>query len=397
MTTIIRAEAAHDFLALLPSLAGYRPARSLVAVAFSGNRTAGVIRFDLPAKVDDRQRLAERVVAMLCRLPDVDALVPVVYSDARYRGAAAAGERELLRRVADRADDAGFHVRDVLRVARDAWGSLLDAGTPAAGRSLALIDESPAAAHPVLRGRGIASPEGAAELPEVRPEEVAEVARVLALVDEEPGGLLDRLGDAADPVTFVERLVGDARSERKDESLVWTLSEAEASAWFVHLAERPAIRDAMMLQIGFGEEVGAVAMDDAFDTIDRAEEAGLSVDDFVRRETRRGGGGLATTIVVSNLMLGLTSERPDVERVERGLEHVKRAIALAPEAQRPPALCIAAWLSWSLGRGSAAWAFLERSAAIDPEHSMTALLSAYFGSGALPEWAFTAPTDRRAA
>ena len=66
MTTIIRAEAAHDFLALVPALVGYRPARSVLCVAFDGNRTGGVLRHDLPDGPDATDALVRAVVGTVC-------------------------------------------------------------------------------------------------------------------------------------------------------------------------------------------------------------------------------------------------------------------------------------------------------------------------------------------
>jgi len=37
--TIVKTREAHDFLALVPQLAGFQPERSVVLVAFRGNRT----------------------------------------------------------------------------------------------------------------------------------------------------------------------------------------------------------------------------------------------------------------------------------------------------------------------------------------------------------------------
>ena len=139
MTTIIRARAAHDFLALVPTLVGYRPSRSLLCVAFDGNRTAGVLRHDLPRAAAERQPLVTAIVGTLCRMPHVDAVVPVIYTDAEF-GGDGMPESELLGELVRKAEQAGFLIRDALCVAADAWGSLLDDELPAGGRDLGLIE-----------------------------------------------------------------------------------------------------------------------------------------------------------------------------------------------------------------------------------------------------------------
>src|SRR6187402_1262526 len=130
MTTIIRAGGPHDLLALVPALAGFRPERSIVCVAFRGSRSAGVLRHDLPRRARDRSAVTDAIIGTLCRITGVDAIVPIVYTDATFAGAAGIPERALLNLVVRRAEQAGFHVRDALCRAADAWGSLLDPDDP---------------------------------------------------------------------------------------------------------------------------------------------------------------------------------------------------------------------------------------------------------------------------
>ena len=135
MTTIIRAEQAHDFLALVPMLAGFRPERSIVCVAFRGNRTVGVLRHDLPRRARDRAPLVSVIVGTICRMPGIDAVVPVVYTDARFAGRGIP-ERALLQLLVKEAERAGFTVRDALCRGADAWASVPSGqSVPAAWRA----------------------------------------------------------------------------------------------------------------------------------------------------------------------------------------------------------------------------------------------------------------------
>ena len=384
MTTIIRAAGAHDLLAIVPVLAGFVPERSIVCVAFRGTRSAGVLRHDLPRRARDRAALVTAIVGTLCRMPGVDAVVPIAYTDATFAGSRGLPERGVLSLLVRRAEQAGFAVRDALCRAADAWGSLLDPATPTTGHPLCMIDESPAAGRVPDDGRPLAAAAAAGRLPE-RDEAAAAViaAELAAFADLSRSAVqLDRLGADADPVTLVEALLRPG-ADRQPPVRV---------AWFLHLADRPSIRDAMMLQLAFGQVVGEAAHDDAVETASRAARRGETVDDLVRRELVEGQED-AVSELLGRLLLGQSSLRPEHGRVERGLDLARWAAAHAPVELRAAPLCIAAWLAWALGRGSAAGALVDQAVAVAPGHSMAALLSAFIGSGALPEWAFAEQPD----
>lgn len=394
MTTIIRARAAHDFLALVPTLVGYRPARSLLCVAFDGNRTAGVLRHDLPSAASEREPLIAAIVGTLCRMPHVDAVVPVIYTDAEFSGDAMP-ESELLGELVRTAQQAGFLVRDALCVAADAWGSLLDDELPAGGRDLALIERSGLARHPeALREPA----ESAADLVRIPPADAARSARVAAVLaalraagiggagsdQDEPirpaVDVLDSLdaviGDALDPFVAAERLASGRAGD-----------EPEMLAWLVHLASCPPLRDALMLQVAFGPVVGELALECADRAAGDPAPSGAWCDrapDGADVDTR----AESTEEFLSRLLLGMVETRPDVHRIDRAVESLVLAAADAPDAERAGILCVIAWLAWALGRSSAAGALVDRALGADPTHTMAGLLRRFFGSGALPDWAF---------
>lgn len=381
MTTIIRAGAAHDLLALVPTLAGFRPERSIVCVAFRGNRSAGVLRYDLPRRARERPLIADSLIATLCRIPGVDAVVPIAYSDATFAARRGMPERALLSLVTSRAEEAGFIVRDALCRAADAWGSLLDPDTPESGHPLSMIDESPVAERVQPQASGLGSAESSGELPQRDDARAESIATELdAFADERRiESRLDALGSEADPVELVETLLREDPGSHSPRRL----------AWFLHLASAPAMRDAMMLQLAFGPVVGMLAHDDAEVTAERAARHSTTVDALVRRDLERGEEDEVSEML-ARLLLGQSKTRPDPSRIECALEMLRPLIADAPLDRRIGSLCIAAWLTWSLGRGSAAGVLLDRALEIDPDHSMATLLTAFIGSGALPEWAFSA-------
>lgn len=382
MTTIIRAGGAHDLLALVPALTGFRPERSIVCVAFRGNRSIGVLRHDLPRRPRDRPALVTAIVGTLCRMPGVDAVVPIAYTDAMFSAGRGLPERPLLSLLVRRAEQAGFLVRDALCRAADAWGSYLDPDTPPSGHPLAMIDESDAASLAPASSSGLGSASSGGDLPQGDERVATEIAAELdALADgAHVEAHLARLGADADPLELVEALLRDDPGSHAVSRL----------AWFAHLADVPSMRDAMMLQLAFGPVVGRLAHDDAEATVTRAADRGETIDELVRREVERGEEDEVSELL-GRLLLGQTTTRPDPRRIERALDVLRPLIANLAAGHRAGTLCIAAWLSWALGRGSAAGALIDSALEADPAHSMAQLLSAFIGSGALPEWAFAEP------
>jgi hypothetical protein len=146
----------------------------------------------------------------------------------------------------------------------------------------------------------------------------------------------------------------------------------------------------MMLQFGFGPAVGEAAHDDAVASITRATEAGVTVDELMRRELADGDVDDVSDLL-GRLLLGRTSLRPDRRRIRRALDLMRWAAVHAPVTHRAAPLCVAAWLAWALGMGSAAGLLVEQAVSADPEYSMATLLAVFIGSGTLPDWAFTEP------
>jgi len=390
MTTIIRADAAHDFLALVPVLAGYRPARSLLCVAFEGNRTSAVLRHDLPdgPRVDE---VVASLVGTLCRIPGIDGIVAIAYGDRPFDGAGLP-HADVLESVVERAERAGFAVRDALTVAPNGWGSLLDADLPVDGRPLRLIEESAA----VSAGSGAVTRlaeglvDSAADLVRIPDPDPALAAAVGEVLD----GMADRVGHAAELYDRVERAMGDAVDPIiLVERIVTGRSSgaAEELGWLLELTAQPAIRDAIMLQAAFGPVVGELAL--------YAEEEGLGepsaqpTPEPSGRATRRPcrEEGERVDGFLSRLMLGRSTIRPDAERVRNMLDVLVIAIGNAPTGRRTGAFCIAAWLSWALGHGSAAANLIDLAISETPDHTMARLLHGFLALGELPEWAFSKP------
>ncbi|WP_158603917.1 DUF4192 family protein [Cryobacterium tepidiphilum] len=387
--TVIKARQAQDFLALVPQLAGFLPRNSVVLVAFRGNRTCGALRFNLPESGVPHSvyaRVASTLVGTLCKIAGVNAVVPVVYTDQPFHLPGGMPAQRFARALVEAAERSGFLVRDVLCVASDGWGSYDDPECPAHGRPLSDIAGSAVAAPPV-----IGTIESRAELPPASgplKEKVARLYRRYRRLAGDTPALGVATGDVIDAITAAEEMLG------------WTEQspDPEALAAMLFLVQSPPTRDQVMLQIAFGEEIGGVARDvnrryeaireatgRSFDEIAMAEHEAAAREPGVRTEAADAGA------LLGRLLTGFSRERPDPDRVERGIRMLALLVAHAPRAARPAPLCMLAWLSWTLGRGSVAGIFIDRVLAIEPGYSMAITLGVMFDAGHLPEWAWAEP------
>ncbi|WP_166784286.1 DUF4192 family protein [Cryobacterium gelidum] len=385
--TIVKAQKAQDFLALVPQLLGFLPETSAVLVAFRGNRTCGALRFNLPepgAPQKVYKRIATTLAGMLCKIPGVDAVVPVLYTGASFASTTGIpGERfaEILNR---RLELSGFLLRDSLCVAADAWGSYRDPQCPAGGHPLSDIAESQvfeaattAAEHPLGTLQNGVEPIGVDSATKERLARVYRRYHRLLMRAENAPALFPTLGFMLDPVMIAE------------EALTWQNppSEENAAALLV-LVQSPPNRDQIMVQFAFGRAEGMRAHELNRRYARLQSETGRSLDDLVTEEMHTGDPNAKHT---GDIMLGLQRERPDVDRIRIAITLLRTVVAMAPRAARPAPLCMLAWLSWALGSGSVAGIFVDRALVIDSQYSMATLLDLLLTSGHLPEWAFAVP------
>lgn len=402
--TIVKTPTPQDFLALVPQLVGFLPERSLVLVAFRGNRTCGALRFNLPAGQagsPEFRRIAGTLLGTLCKIPGVDALVPVVYTDQSI-GADAVTAADLpqgafLAAIRHRAAQAGFLVRDALCVAHDGWASYLEADEPVLGRrngSLRhplndIARSSVNGGIPADARRELARLHTGADLPKVDLATRERCARRLARYQ--------RLGPDMGPIPELIEMVGDMLDPVGTAETALGLNPAELSideiAALLFLVQGPATRDQMMLQFAFGEEEGRRSHALNRHYSQRQRETGLSMDELVAADMAAGRAFAETTPTTGDLMVGECRDRPDPERIERGIGLLKLLVAMAPRSARPAPLCMLAWLSWALGQGTVAGIYLDTALEIDTGYGMALLLERMIGSGHLPEWAFTVPDD----
>jgi hypothetical protein len=396
MTTIVKAAGAAEFLSLVPRMLGYVPTRSLVMIPFDGSRSVGAMRFDLPGDEPDAvDRVAATVIGTVCRLPDADAVAAITFTDAAFGEENRMPHTGLLRALERRADACGLRLTDALCVAKDGWGSLLDAHCPAGGRPLADLDLAPATDVGADRDQG-----SGAELPEVDVAQSERVARALLSLDraievlcgpEEPAAEASRPSgpqppadadadagddlasddaDRIDPAALAAVCALDDLPTLFEDALGWKADALRAydAATLVWCLSRPSLRDIALVQWSGTLTTG----DEAFDAQLRWE----SGEEYPAHLAMRMWG---------------EGEQPDPERLVRALQLSRFVAASAPRASRPGPLAMCAWLSWALGRSTHADLYAGKACDIEPEHGLSEIVRSFVHAGHLPDWAFQRP------
>ncbi|WP_314506993.1 DUF4192 family protein [uncultured Microbacterium sp.] len=394
MTTIVKAANAAQFLSIVPKMLGYQPSRSLVLIPFSGSRSIGAMRFDLPAggDLDEIDRLAATFIGMVCRLPEADAVAAVAYTDEGFDGAGMP-HRELIDALEIRADACGVRVTDALCVAADAWGSRFDPSCPDGGRPLTeLTDEPQGAEHlPVSAGDQSAG----ADLPRVDLAEKERLAQALAALQHAVQLLCGP--DSSDATRRVAKRSPVSEEDDRQHSPSTRRIDPQALAAVCMLDDLPTLFEAAL-----GWDAGALAPFDAAALtwcLDRPALrdialvqwcGGMSAGDEALDAQLRWESGEEYPAHLAMQMWG-EGERPDPDRLEAALALSRRIAAAAPRASRAGALATCGWLGWALGRSTHAERYALLACEIEPEHGLAEIVRSFVLAGHLPDWAFRRP------
>lgn len=149
---VIRCETTADFLAALPRLVGFTATNSLFVVLFSGKRTGGTIRVDLPdahdpwkvaGYLDELCELIERVR----RTHGSSAPAIVISSAETFAETGGIPWRAFARQLKRRLSRDGHRLRELCCIAPDGWVSYLEPNPPRRGHPLSEISGSSVAAQ----------------------------------------------------------------------------------------------------------------------------------------------------------------------------------------------------------------------------------------------------------
>jgi hypothetical protein len=364
MTFVLKNSGPADVLAMVPELVGFTPRNSVVLLAFRGPRTCGALRFDLPAEQSSttHKRVVSFIVGMLCKLPDVEAVIPVICTDDAFAGGDAIPRRDFAQVLTRRLELSGFELRDSLCLAADGWASYL-AAPPRGGHPLSEIADSPAVAALPDGLKASATPQD--RIPDADPADARRAQKRLAryrrlyerMMTEDPALFPDPVELA--PLAHIPLFVEEALS-RDDAGL-----DAHG-ALLLFALQGPPVRDHVMLQWASSLAMGERMWRDIVE--DRARDS-------------------AADEQLASLMLGVGA-RPDPARIEGGIRVLVTLASLVAGTDRLAPLCMLAWLSWALGRGSAAGRYIDEARAIQSDYGMAVVLDTMFSNGLMPEWAF---------
>jgi hypothetical protein len=327
--TTIRATNPASFLSLVPHLLGCTPRESLVLVPFAGSRSVGAMRLDLPAASERHVQAAHVVAGLVCRVPDADGLVAIIYT-AQLDASAA----DLIEEIGKQAHACGLDVRDALYVTEDGYGRIGEPAQPLSDLESLEVNGQPANTGDQHTASALPAPDAA-------------LLDAALTVD-----VSDALSDRETFRECVERIATGAPID------------AELFAFALVACERPAARDMMLVGVVSGAEATGTAWD--------AQMAWQNGADYPAELAR--------------VMWG-EGARPDVDRLRQLQETLRRLVA-SEQSMLPGSLATLAWVSWALGQSTAAADFAQASLDIDPRHGLAGIVSTMVDAGHLPGWAF---------
>jgi hypothetical protein len=366
MSPIVKAKRPAEFLVALPRMLGYTPVQSILVQTFVARRTAASLRVDLPPLDASHtenaprrmQATADAIMRLISRVPGVDAVLLVVYSEEPTSTDELAPRAELIDQIVSRMASAGLGIIDALHTAGDSWVSYLDAerGTLTelnTERLRAELDEFEPSGAPPRQSQGAAPIEPA---PDADRDRVSEAARRITHDVRER----DRLWQTQ----VALRLWNDAA-----ESVPTELPTDVVAALLWSLRDK-GVRDCALMQLVWGIEAGESAARDT---------------ENLHKGTPVPQGSVLETFV------GEGRRAPNALRVEAAVRMLRHLVSLAPQPWQLAPFTLLAWLEWARGSGSAAGDYLDQALRIGPGYELARLFQQMIGTGRVPDWVGRVP------
>lgn len=360
MTPRIRTSSAIHLLATLPHQLGYTPRDSLVLVPLNHRETRGVLRIDLPADGDVEQ-VAATAVGYACRVPDVEDLIVVVYTDGPVRDGAGVAHEALVSIIGERADACGLRVTGELCVGSDGWASY-DA---AAARPLSELDDADPGGSPVQASQTAGVDVGTDD------EAASRVAPRVQVLSRMPIDAFRRIGDTHPPGTGESGLDAELAAFDRDPHELFERMlaggdlPADRAAVWIWILCCPALRDVVLTQWSGGA-------DEARRTL--AWQA-----DWLRGDT-----------ATPDFPMRIAGEgsRPERGRLIAARDVARVLASQARKTDRAACLAVCGWLSWALGNATHAAEYTRQALDLHESFSFAHLLARMTDQGMIPGWSY---------
>lgn len=304
MTQTLKVRGPADFLALIPALMGGTPQESVVFLLTRRDGHNGVMRADIPATTSTAilKRFATQLMGMLCKVPDVDAVVIAVFTnDSLDTDMPHAKWADILTK---RTEQMGFTIHGVLCRAEEGWGSYLDPNLPVGGHPISEIED---AIDRMPSGLSARTQEW--QIPVAPDAQVERTQHELSHYRELVAALDDAVTDNWQYPPELEPLIDLPLFV--EGALHWGSEEIAARGSLLTLAlQGPPVRDTTMLQWAFGLELG----DWLYDELE-------SISPEVSFEDTGYTFG-------ADLILGI-GPRPDRTRIQQGIDLLLTLVARA--------------------------------------------------------------------
>lgn len=367
---VVSCQSTPDFLAALPQFIGFSTPNSLVAVRFTGGRSAQAIRMDLPVDLPS-PKVGEFIDTLIAALDSLDpgdgtprSAAIAVITDHTFAGSDGIPWRQLARRIDRRLPRAGWGLRELCCQAPDGWGSYTDPGSPRYGSPLSDIASSPIALEEAFQGAQIPSLADLGAIPDPDPERAAQIA---AIFDKSEPVAVES-GDWIKEVTRVSRdLRGFASARGSDTSL----------ASLAPLAPSRTVRLAQTLQRSdrwFVVALGVLTRPEYPEEL--AEELGRQHFTEIPVGPHSDGSlNARPNWSISQLLLTLCAGFEDHSRLPLVQDRLRTAISECPVPQRTGLFTLSAWVWWLDGKQSVAQQHLDAALAIAPDDELASMLN----------------------
>lgn len=320
-----------DILAYIPHALGFAPRESFVFLTLQGKRLGATLRIDAPQDAEP-ELFAQAVLGYLSNDVAADGVLLVVYTDQTTIGGTKPYSRYAAA-VEVMLDRAGMPVADSWLVNSTEWVTYFcedaDCCSP---RSLEEITDSALSARMVFEGSN-ATRETVAD-----PAFTGDNANLDRIADTITGWVIEDPADWTAPVMTENRALW--------QETLGSEPARDTALQLIAALHTPAVRDRIIAD--------TISLNDDPETF-------------------------------AAVVIGRYTGAPDWERVDAIQGLLIELFRFTPPEARAPLFAFLGWVHWYKGRSSIAAQYLTKAQDIDPEHTLSKLLTQLVNTGTLPE------------